>query len=391
MVLQPCEVSSTTTRQRRHDRTTLFPSDGGVLHRFLAIVICLIMMVLSPSSWLTCCGSPAYLEDAPATLAGAVDDGDDDGVVEAEASCPNLRNSAFVFVKPSANTELTRALVRERLQTANCNILSERSIDGGMIDKMQLIDRHYYAIAQKATLLAPHELPVPVDLFQHYFHESWETVLQEDRTCNALDACHRLGCTAAELDEAWQRATVVKLGGGFYCGLVTINGTSLYLFNAFFLQMRSKFVQEQAKVHCFDIEWDGAVLSWQDFRGKVIGSTDPAEAPPGSLRRIIFDTYEDLGLTDEPNKSDNGVHASASPLEGLGEKMNWLQRPINEDSFGKALLAEGIPAGLIRQWTLDPQVNLAADRSARGSIFDALEDLDAPACLAKLKVLYNLV
>jgi hypothetical protein len=198
--------------------------------------------------------------------------------------------------------------------------------------------------------------------------------------------CRRFGCTATELDEAWQNTTVVKLGGGFYCGLVTIHGQSLYVFNAFFLQMRSKFVQPDASIYWFDVEWDSQVLSWSDFRAKVLGSTDPTTAPPGSLRRIIYDTYHELGITDVPNKGDNGVHASASPLEGLGEKMNWLQRSIHQDIFGKALFAEGISADLIKQWSLDPQVKLAEDGS-RGSIFDALEDMDAPACLAKLKAI----
>lgn len=320
----------------------------------------------------------------------------DDTSCSKPVSCPAdsttsnviLRNSALVFVKPSANTPATQALVRETLQKAGCTIVSEKTISGDVIDQKKLIDQHYYAIASKATLLAPQDIPVPADLFHRSFQESWETVLREDRTCNALEACRRFGCTATQLDEAWQKSSVVKLGGGFYCGRITINDTSLYVFNAFFMQMRSKFVHKEASVHCFDIEWDGAVLSWQDFRGKVLGPTDPAAAPPGSLRRIIFDTYQDLGLSDVPNKGDNGVHGSASPLEGLGEKMNWLQRPIHKDSFGQALLAEGIPADLIKQWTLDPQVKLTQDDgSTRGSIFDALEGLDAPACLAKLKAL----
>lgn len=32
---------------------------------------------------------------------------------------------------------------------------------------------------------------------------------------------------------------------------------------------------------------------------------------------------------------DNGVHASASPFEGLAERMNWLEQPMESDAFGK--------------------------------------------------------
>merc|ERR1719258_975207 len=44
--------------------------------------------------------------------------------------------------------------------------------------------------------------------------------------------------------KAKQAGKLVKLGGGFYCGLIdTIPGKSpIYVFNGFFMSMRSKFV-----------------------------------------------------------------------------------------------------------------------------------------------------
>jgi hypothetical protein len=135
-----------------------------------------------------CCGGGS--SSCPATSTEK-----NDQAAATASSCPassssnSLRNSAFVFVKPSANTKATQALVRETLQKAGCTIRSEQSITGQTIDQNQLIDQHYYAIASKATLFTPKDIPVPVDKFQQYFHESWETVLREDRTCNALDAC----------------------------------------------------------------------------------------------------------------------------------------------------------------------------------------------------------
>jgi hypothetical protein len=57
-----------------------------------------------------------------------------------------LKNSAFVFVKPHANTPSVQKLVREKLIAAGCTILSEADIDGKTIDEQKLIDQHYYAI-----------------------------------------------------------------------------------------------------------------------------------------------------------------------------------------------------------------------------------------------------
>lgn len=186
------------------------------------------------------------------------------------ASC-DLKNSAFVFVKPHANTPATQKLVKEKLTEAGIEILTETDIDGTTIDEKKLIDQHYYAIASKATILPASKIPVPADKFQETFGESWDTVLAEDRACNALEACKRFGCTPEELNDAWQNAKkVVKFGGGFYCGQVSVKGKpELYVFNAFFMTMRSKFVGPGVSIHCYTIEWDPSKLSWDAFRNQV--------------------------------------------------------------------------------------------------------------------------
>lgn len=200
-----------------------------------------------------------------------------------------LLNSAFVFVKPHANTEATQQMVREKLIAAGITILSESEVDGATIDEKKLIDQHYYAIASKATILPAKDIPVPADKFQESFGESWETVLSEDRAANAMDACKIFGCTPAELNDAWQKIEAVKFGGGFYCGLVSLNGKKLYVFNAFFMSMRAKFVGEGTSIHTFEVQWDPATLSWSDFRNKLLGPTDPADGPEGSIRKAILD------------------------------------------------------------------------------------------------------
>ena len=62
------------------------------------------------------------------------------------ATCDVLKNSAFVFVKPHANTPAVQKLVRDQLVASGCTILSEADIDGKTIDEQRLIDQHYYAI-----------------------------------------------------------------------------------------------------------------------------------------------------------------------------------------------------------------------------------------------------
>jgi len=318
----------------------------------------------------------------------------DDSCAAESSSKKDLKNSAFVFIKPHANTRATQTLVKTKLNDAGITIISESSISGDIIDERKLIDQHYYAIASKATILTPDKIPVPADKFEATFNESWETVLKENRACNAMDACKRFDCTADELDTAWgsESTKTVKFGGGFYCGLVKYKGKQpLYIFNAFFMAMRSKFVGEDTSIHCYEIEWDPSTLSWSNFRNELLGPTDPAVAPATSIRRTILETYKELGLESKPNKGDNGVHASASPFEGLAEKTNWLGIDLSKDSFGKALLDSGIPKETIKEWSVDPRVHLPeADGGGKGSVFDALEDMDVADCLMKLVTLNEL-
>eukprot|EP00560_Eucampia_antarctica_P006334 CAMPEP_0197823358 /NCGR_PEP_ID=MMETSP1437-20131217/700_1 /TAXON_ID=49252 ORGANISM="Eucampia antarctica, Strain CCMP1452" /NCGR_SAMPLE_ID=MMETSP1437 /ASSEMBLY_ACC=CAM_ASM_001096 /LENGTH=342 /DNA_ID=CAMNT_0043422485 /DNA_START=451 /DNA_END=1479 /DNA_ORIENTATION=- len=293
-----------------------------------------------------------------------------------------VSNSAFVFVKPHANTKRTQNMVRAKLTEAGISILSESDISGETIDEKKLIDQHYYAIASKATILSADKIPVPTAKFEEAFGEKWETVLAEKRAANAMDACKIFGVDANGLNKAWGSAKVTKFGGGFYCGLVTIGDKSLYVFNAFFMNMRSKFVGKDISIHCYEVQWESENLSWSSFRNDLLGPTDPSEAPPGSIRRTILEQYKELGISAEPNKGDNGVHASASPFEGLAEKANWLGHPITSDAFGKALLAGGLSEQTIKDWCVDPRVKM--EDGSLGSIFDALEDMNAEDCLKKL-------
>jgi len=302
-------------------------------------------------------------------------------------------NAAFVFVKPHAVTEKTVALCEKRLIEHGCRIICKGSIDSKDIDEKKLIDQHYYAIASKATILTPSQLNIPTDKFEAQFGKKWEDVLADGKALNAMDACEKFGCTADELSDAWavckKDKKLVKFGGGFYCGLVCMKDMEYYVFNGFFMSMRSAFTKPGGRIEYFTVEFDPATLSWEDFRGKVLGPTDPKEAPKDSLRGEILADWEALGLSSEPNVGDNGVHASASPFEGLAERLNWLGAKLEDDVYGKVLLEAGLKAETINTWSVDPQVNYDAD-GKKGSIFDALEDMNASDCTEKTVELQKL-
>jgi len=64
--------------------------------------------------------------------------------------------------------------------------------------------------------------------------------------------------------------------------------------------------------------------SWQSFREKVIGDTNPQFAEVGSLRRRVYDQWNQLQLIPRPDFGHNIVHVSTSALESLAERRIWL-------------------------------------------------------------------
>jgi len=310
--------------------------------------------------------------------------------------CDGMQNSAFVFIKPQSYTVQAIKAVREKLLAAGCEIVEEAAIAGDVIDEKRLIDQHYYAIASKAVLLDADQLPVPADKFREGFGEDWSAVVAEGRAVNAMKACERFGCTAAQLNEAFRahekkdKSSVVKLGGGFYCAKFAVGEHEpLYIFNAFYMSMRGQFVGPENQIYYFSVQWDPAHMSWSHFRNQLLGPTDPADAPATSIRGHFYSNYQSLGLTQVPDKSNNAVHASASPLEGLAEKSNWLGKKVEDEQFGRALLANGVSPETIKDWSVDPRLVVKKDGNKQ-SLWDAVEDSDADACLASLLVVNEL-
>jgi len=301
-------------------------------------------------------------------------------------------NSAFVFIKPHAckgKPGSVESVVEGKFKESGIRVTDKGEISAEEIDKNMLIDNHYGAIASKAVKLKPSELNVPdkgKKQFEAAFGESWDSAVAAGKVFNAKDGAEKLGIDAEGVNGEWSKLTrgknLIKFGGGFYCGKVK----DIYIMNGFYMSMRSAYCNPGEKIQWYTVSWPSDSLSWGDFRGNILGATDPTEAPKGSIRREIFDQYKKLGLATKPNTGDNGVHASASPFEALAERNNWLGKSVEEDSYGKGLMAAGVPLATIGKWSGDCQVAVEGETKdgKTMSVFDSLEDLDADTILVKV-------
>ena len=100
---------------------------------------------------------------------------------------------------------------------------------------------------------------------------------------NALDCSKHYKKSADELNALWAKCKkdgkMIKFGGGFYCGKVD----GVYVMNGFYMSMRGSYTRADSNgIHYFTVQWPTDSLSWEAFRGEVLGATNPVEAAPGS-------------------------------------------------------------------------------------------------------------
>jgi len=142
---------------------------------------------------------------------------------------PSGKMQAYVFLKPHAVTEPAKKLVSESFTASGINVYKEGKLDSGTIEKNKLIDNHYYAIANKASLSKPAELNPPAakqEEFAKKFGITWKDALAKGVVYNAVDGCKRLGIDGEQMDKTWATAkkagNLLKFGGGFYAGKIAV-------------------------------------------------------------------------------------------------------------------------------------------------------------------------
>ena len=291
-----------------------------------------------------------------------------------------LRNVGLVFIKPHAATATVDTFVREHLAAAGVKVVDSGIKQASEIDGQKLIDQHYGSLAQLAMDTAPADLaltPAAIDAFQSTYGLPWAEAIGS--TMKNGDALRSLGVDGQELERMWRGGKDLKLAPGTYISQLDKPGDAVWTINGFYPAMRQAFVAPGASIRYMVCEWEESELSWKSFRRDVIGATDPADAAAGSCRAEMRSRWEELGLTSEPSMKENGVHASAGPLEGLKERCVWCGSDLVTDAFAAELVAAGIDAPTLDAWLREnPVVTLGGETD---KLFDLTEEMGCDAVM----------
>lgn len=304
---------------------------------------------------------------------------------QAEAA-EKRRNVCLLFLKPHANTAEARALTQDSLRSQGFIISEERSVSAEAIDKDLLVDKQYANIARMALFLSPKDYqfsPRSYIRFQKKFGTSWSDEIANNTICNANEIAARLEITHSQLNKAWARCmqdgSYIKLEREFYCGYIDSipNKPPLFCVNGFYMAMRAQYLTPGASIHCYTVEWEDDVMSWQNFLRDVVGCSDPEEAAESSLRSQMGRLWMELNIKAPLDVQNNALHASSSAFEAMVERSIWLKQSLKGDPhFGKRLVAAGVSSSVLREWSMNCIVQEAR-------LFDHMQHLGADDCIEK--------
>jgi len=315
---------------------------------------------------------------------------DDTMGITSSSDLRNKHNVAVIFVKPHAIRSIP--FIKELLLDNGLTIVKELSKVGPEVE--HYIDHHYKDLSESALKKTPESLEVTEkakEKFKTSFGEEWDIVLEEKRVKNLVQFKDHF--KDVDVGTEWEGCDRIRIAPGAYVAQLPSTKNN-YVINGFYLALRDTFVHANACLHFFIVQFEESHISWRDFRNRVIGSTNPANAHPGSIRNIFYSQWQELGLDRQPSYGENVVHASAGPIEAFRERLIWTRKKkenafalkrIKRDPLGRKLLEAGISERTILDCLEDSP---KAANGASFSAFDATENLNTSEGIQKLMSLF---
>ena len=233
-----------------------------------------------------------------------------------------MRNQAFAFIKPHAiQSQAVATSIGDILEDAGVTVSFTRRVTGPELAGSGVVDRHFGGVARGAAYdgAAPLETTEEGrEAFKRLFSETWDGAFRAGRIVGADFARERLkGIGAKELCAEWADLGAIEVGPDVY--VAWFKDAERYVVNGFYPAIRESYLAPTAAVQLMLLDFE---MPWRDFRETVIGDEHPEAALEESIRGYLYDRAGVLEMLIDP--VDNIIHASASPLDALAEKMMWL-------------------------------------------------------------------
>lgn len=283
-------------------------------------------------------------------------------------------NEVVVLLKPHVVEDSSRivVLVRQKLLKAGLSITAAGSVFPTVRTKL---NQHHGALA----LFANHRRKqsdtnerrtTVVDLmgnvseeiqalFHQVFEERWRDVVESGRVFSANEVLGLVQppmtarslffrSVAAKKDDAKSERQVVVTSNCVVSQLRLDEGERLsenvkdsatktvYVLNAQYPYLLDSFLlaldeKKPGRVDWILARWPArGSPNWNTFRETIIGNEDPSRAVAGSIRGDCFTKWKEFGLTKQPSRRENCIHASTNTLDAYVERLLWVNESKSE-------------------------------------------------------------
>eukprot|EP00039_Didymoeca_costata_P000098 m.44123 g.44123 ORF g.44123 m.44123 type:complete len:1107 (-) comp10049_c0_seq2:3213-6533(-) len=268
-------------------------------------------------------------------------------------------------------------LLLEVLRACHINVSTHGEMGANDIQEsfLNLFFAHEIRYMQGETL------SVPSKEFSNRFDTTWQDVLSSRRAYVACDAAKELGTSEEELVAAWLHAVdrnkVVTCRNGMSVGEISLMGhsNSIFIWGGNYLVEKHRLVKPGASTHFFAVDWEVGLISWTDFRKKLIGVGKQKK----QLNSIFYDARDILQIQMLDNDADDLLFLGVSQTKAMLHRAACTGSPIESEPLGKALLDEGYNIPGIQSIAEDPEIQ---DGNVSGRLLSrATRDMDFKACV----------
>jgi nucleoside diphosphate kinase len=259
---------------------------------------------------------------------------------------PEGKNHFVLFLKPEVlaigdgvDVEAILELVQSALDEHVVRTGAVRVLNGPYLGRYNLIEEHYGVINRAARL------------GKGALSESTRNKLMAE----CPDADRVLGgheflkeypeVSAFALNIIADTLKTKKIASGKYYGVLDVAGERVVVLNPFHPQQVLHYTTPGRTIVVIECASD---TDWHVLREDMTGSTDPAKAVAGSIRKLLLERKLELGLR-AVGTATNGVHCSAGPLEAMVEFSRFFSDrakkkliKLSDTPFGERLARRGI-------------------------------------------------
>ncbi len=293
-------------------------------------------------------------------------------------------NELLFFIKPEI-TQCTKQTINNVLKMIFYTFDKYNICVSGLVilgaeglRKYDLISKHYGVI----NTISKYGLKELSEKAKVNFNSIFNNGIDNVKVLGALEFMERFDYfNELSLNVLWENQKSYKLSSGTYCEKIKLFEEEIFLLNGFHPYQIFQYTRKGSSLIAFILQTN---TNWKILRTEMIGDTDTSKADKNSIRRVLLDNKDELGIL-QIGQGYNGVHLSAGPIEALTEIIRFMSNytenkklMIYDTAIGNYMLNKGLNETNILHFMQNPILNVNGQKI---SVFDLTEEKDVNECV----------